>query len=138
MRGIDDNLERTDWAQHLEPVMLLAVGSEFESEMLIGMLTSNEIRAYSQNESSHGISHYGGQAARSSALALYRIYVHPDDEAEARSLLENVQEPEDEKPFLDEPSSDGRRWTTGVALFVLLFGFLPAGAILVFILQKLF
>ena len=54
--------------------------------MLVGMLHSNEVRAYSQNESSHGISHYGGQAARSSALALYRIYVHPDDEADARSL----------------------------------------------------
>ena len=91
-----------DWVRHLEPVKLMTVGSELEAEMLVGMLHSNEVRAYSQNESSHGISHYGGQAARSSALALYRIYVHPDDEADARSLVEEVDLSTDEPDETEE------------------------------------
>ena len=75
------------WIQDLRPEPLTAIGSELEAEMLLGLLRSNEVRAFSQNESSHGLSHYGGQAARSSALALYRIYVHPEDVAQARELL---------------------------------------------------
>ena len=58
-----------DWEHGLEPVQLATLGSELEAEMLIGMLRANELRAYSQNESQHPISHYGGQAARSSPLA---------------------------------------------------------------------
>jgi hypothetical protein len=65
--------------------------------MVVGLLESNGVRAYSLNESSHGVSHYGGQSARSGALALYRIYVRPQDESTARDLIDGA----DEQPQVD-------------------------------------
>ena len=133
-----------DWEHGLEPVELATLGSELEAEMLTGMLRANELRAYSQNESQHPISHYGGQAARSSPLARYRIYVHPEDEAEARALMGEAtesEEPYDELALEDDVevlANPKKRWTMGVALFVLLFGFLPGGVVLVYLLDKIF
>lgn len=77
-----------DWQPEFQPVRLMTVNSEIEAEMVVGLLRSNNLRAYSENETSHGVSHYGGQAARMSALARYGIYVHPDEEDEARALVD--------------------------------------------------
>jgi hypothetical protein len=134
--------DAADWEHGLEPVRLTSVGSELEAEMVVGMLTANEVRAYYKNESSHPISHYGGQAARSSPLSLYRIYVHPDDEDQARAMIGEVEETTaPQPPLLDdaaELASPRKGWTTGVALFVLLFGFLPGGIALYWLVERIF
>jgi hypothetical protein len=84
-----------DWEHGLEPIRLTSASSEIEAEMLVGMLRTNGLRTYFKNESPHPISHYGGQAARYGALALYRIYVHPADDSEARRLLASLDLEED-------------------------------------------
>lgn len=81
--------DSSDWEPHLQPVRLITANSEIEAEMVLGLLRSNSVRAYSENETSHGVSHYGGQAARQSSLARYGIYVHPDEEDQARALVED-------------------------------------------------
>lgn len=81
---------RKGGTSNMEPVLLRTVTSELEADMVVGLIESNGLRAYSLNASSHGVSHYGGQSARSGPLALYRIYVHPEDEAEARQLVDSA------------------------------------------------
>lgn len=136
------DFDAAEWEPGTQPVHLETTRSEIEAEMLVGFLRANGVRAFGQNESSHGLSHYGGQAARSSALSLYRIYVHPDDEAAGRTLLESDEggggedggetrgsgeAPEGDAYELDEdPSAEhvlaapsGRPWVVGVTLVVL-------------------
>ena len=137
--------DENDWEQGLEPVLLTSVGSEIEADMLVGLLRSNNLRAYGQNETSHGISHYGGQAARSGPLALYRIYVHPKDEREARTFVDETQPSatgdfaadDTDDDVLAAPSSR-RPWLVAVAAFLLFFAFFPGIELVRFVWDKLF
>lgn len=142
-RSLNYVYDPRDWPSDIQPARLTSVGSEAEAEMLVGFLQSNELRAFAQNETSHGISHYGGQAARSGALALYRIYVHPEDETTARELLDESERTQAEAEIgagddvLAEPARQ-RRWTTGVAAFLVLLLTFPAGAMLWFLWNRFF
>lgn len=102
-RSFEYVYDESDWERGMKPALLTSVGSEIEADMLVGMLRANDLRAYGQNETSHGLSHYGGQAARSGPLALYRIYVHPSEKDEAESLLEGLTEGADDGFETEEP-----------------------------------
>ena len=92
-----------------EPVVVRTVANTVEAELILGLLTSNGVRAYVAGTGAETYTEAGqiGQMTRvPGPLNEIRIMVHPDDAIDARAILS------DEAPVQVEAGEIPGRWTT--------------------------
>ena len=135
----------SDWVKGIEPVVVYEAIRDIDAEVALSVLRAHDLRVFSAGT---GLQTSYGSALGHGGMSSIRIMAHPDDAAEARSLLQNtLTEPDDEEAYEneeDEYGDDGEDRaplggmpTRSVAWFVLVFGFLPGGLVLLWLLNKI-
>lgn len=135
----------SDWVAGLEPVVVYESIRDIDAELVLSVLRAEGLRAFSAGT---GLLSTYGSALGHGGTSSIRIMVHPEDVTEARALLLRGFEPSSDQAAFEEGEDEygddgedresvGRRTTRSVALFVLLFGFLPGAFALEWLLDKL-